>query len=262
MVRSVKPFCYLVQAASEFKPAYLGLASPQADLCMLTFKSHRAGAIHAPGSSWNQGRNLLLEQARRQGDYLYYIFLDDDISFEQGSFQSFEQFLLDVRPAIGTPRQWDYNQRCEQLQWPHHSVYAFDACFNAFHRDVIEDGLLLPYTEQYDDESWWYSQVMTFHLANLLYGGRILQDNGTHIKNGTNDGSGTRYPHANQFWKVEQYLADQVLAPGLDLSWLRRHPQASRSAGVHPSGAMPASHRVSPAAMTRLFRADWLSLRR
>ena len=257
-----KSFCYLVQAASDFKASVLGLESPDADLQLLTFKRPYPGAIHAPGSSWNQGRNRLLEEAgKRGGDYLYYVLLDDDVEFDQGDFRSFETFLKQVRPAIGTPRQWDYNHRCEHLDLPLHSVYAFDACFNAFHRDVVEDGLLFPYVEQFDHESWWYSQVLMIHLANFLYGGRIVQDNGTRIRNGTNDGTGTNYPHDNKFSKVEAWLFDQLLASGTDRGWFRPHPHASRSAEVSVPSAMPQSHRLDMRAMEGRFRPAWWAAR-
>jgi hypothetical protein len=35
----------------------------------------------------------------------------------------------------------------------HQIVYGFDGVFNAYHREVVD--FLLPYTEHFDQESWW-----------------------------------------------------------------------------------------------------------
>ncbi len=51
----------------------------------------------------------------------------------------------------------------------------FDALFNAFHVDTIPT--LLPYVEEYDSESIYYSQVQLIHLAQILYPNQVIQFN-------------------------------------------------------------------------------------
>lgn len=66
--------------------------------------------------SWSAGRNLLYSASKaRNYEYLYYIFMDDDLELRYNEahtpssmrtvspMRSFEKFLLDYKPAIGVP---------------------------------------------------------------------------------------------------------------------------------------------------------------
>ena len=108
----MKNFIYLIQAAE--KMPYPELPGPSCDVLLLTWQhpAEREDAVFLPGSSWNEGRNRLLwearERARKLGnDYLYYIFLDEDCRVSEDAelaqrlnvpltgnpFRTFELFL-------------------------------------------------------------------------------------------------------------------------------------------------------------------------
>ncbi len=53
--------------------------------------------------------------------------------------------------------------------------FRFDGLFNAFHIETIPT--LLPYIEDYDSQSIWFSQVLMVHLANVLYTNQVTQIN-------------------------------------------------------------------------------------
>ena len=61
--------------------------------------------IFAPGTTWAEGRNLLLNYARKAqpGGYDYYIFFDDDVVFIAGSFKDFASRLLIDSPDFAVP---------------------------------------------------------------------------------------------------------------------------------------------------------------
>jgi tetratricopeptide (TPR) repeat protein len=143
-------------------------------------KNPRPGYIYFPDSTWTQGRNKLLEVSKQlEEDYLYYIFLDDDIEFIEGDWRSFEALLLEYQPAIATPQATFYPTKSDdsvEVQM----VYAFDAVFNAFHHDVVADNVLLPYLEKFDEESLLLSQLILIHIAGVCYHEKVWQFN--HVK--------------------------------------------------------------------------------
>jgi hypothetical protein len=159
-------FAYLIQSEAALPPHFDALrANSHRRLFHLTFKEAVPGAIHLPESTWTQGRNRLLAEARASAEaFDYFIFSDDDVQFLSGSWDAFERHLDRHRPPIGLPT------------FPlstHHdrafSAYDFDAIVNAFHRDIIADEIILPYIETYDSQSWWLSQYFVIHLAGALY---------------------------------------------------------------------------------------------
>ncbi len=48
-----------------------------------------------------------------------------------------------------------------------------DAIINAIHREAVSN--VLPYVSDYDNLSWWYSQLIVIYKAYYLYHGHILQ---------------------------------------------------------------------------------------
>src|SRR5581483_2861784 len=96
---------YLVQSEGSLPLVFAPLLeSPMARVFHLTFKTPAPGAVFMPGSTWTEGRNRLLFEARASGDrFDYYVFSDDDVCFLKGSWSVFEQELERWRPAIGLP---------------------------------------------------------------------------------------------------------------------------------------------------------------
>lgn len=158
-------------------------------------------------TSWSTGRNILYRLAlKRNKNYLYYVFLDEDIEFSfttnvtqdigyskgtKHPLEAFENFLLGYEPAIGL---CNYCSRCGKLV-PNGSyvpalccsprtatgnlppilpvTIAFDAAVNAFHADAIQR--LLPYRLDYEEISWWESQKYVIIASDVLFRGQVIR---------------------------------------------------------------------------------------
>ncbi len=206
-----KPFLYLVQSAGKLPELYNDLQSERSDVLSLTWKEKVEGAIYFPKSSWTEGRNRLYEESVKNPSYLYYIFLDDDVEFSKGSWRDFEDELLKYNPAIAVPYLAEYGSgdAFNDLRLDSQTCYYFDAMYNAFHRDVVMDGLILPYYGNFDQKSWWYSQWIVIHLANLFFPNHILQINTVWINNLKHED----YPKNNDFKPISKWFNKEVLTP-------------------------------------------------
>ena len=116
---------YLVQTESCL-PKHLNSANGigdtntcQCDVLVLSYKQQCNDAkppehvkyLFNSSASWNVGRNLLLEVARkRDQNYLYYILMDNDITLKvegtkpQNPWRLFEKFLRELEPALAAIR--------------------------------------------------------------------------------------------------------------------------------------------------------------
>ncbi len=101
----MKQFLYLVQSRIGLLPNHELLQSDNSDYIVATFEEEidLENAIYIPNTTWEEGRNALYEAAMKRDKYEYYIFLDDDIGFERGSFRLFEQEVLAVLPDFAAP---------------------------------------------------------------------------------------------------------------------------------------------------------------
>lgn len=190
---------YLVQTASS-RP-YPDI--PDDKLCLLTFKQPADNAIFLPNSTWTTGRNALLQavldKAAKGEVYDYYIFLDDDLIWTSGSFQEFEDRLEASKPLIAFPHMRGYAYTPV--------TFMYDACFNAFHKDVIFKTDLLPYVADFDHISWWYSQFIVIYKTLYMFSsseigsyGDLIVDNSAH----------NPYPRAHNPFDFIPYLEQQV----------------------------------------------------
>lgn len=182
-----KQFAYLVQGRSELVECFSGLQCETSDLFFLTYdqelKIPDAGGIYDPEVSWAGGRNRLLELCQRRA-YEYLIFLDDDVKFTLGSFSEFERLLKRYRPYVGIPLV-DEIQRsgrwCPRLdvQVP----VALDQIVQAFSLDAVKDGVLIPYSTEYDHLSWWYSCEINQYQILSRFREKVAQFNHIRVTN-------------------------------------------------------------------------------
>ena len=153
--------------------------------------------IFKADSTWSKGRNILYRLAKENPkNYLYYVFLDDDMFFEftnpdfskrfrdlgfNSPLRAFEDFLLKHEPAIAVPMYCPSRSRgnCDKMlnmkPMPEYlpvTIY-FDAAFNVFHRNASD--LMLPYRLDYEQKSWWQSQKFVILAADLIFRGQILR---------------------------------------------------------------------------------------
>ncbi len=219
----MKPFIYLIQSAARMP--YPELPGPSCDVLLLTWQhpADSANAVFLPGSSWNEGRNRLLWEARRRAartgnDYRYYIFLDDDCRVREDAelarrlglpltgnpFRTFERFLLEWEPAVGYTRyDWQHVEKDQAVNLGHN----IDALFNAFHRETLD--LLLPYYTGFDSESWLYAQHLVNHLASLFYHAHRIQCNLVRTANTCRQG----YAQRKKYWQIPTTFLAGALRP-------------------------------------------------
>ena len=196
-------FLYLMQTESCL-PSQLhsieaigNASSCQCDVLVLSFKqvctdtplTHVEYLFNSSSTSWGMGRNVLFEVAKRRNEqYLYYIFMDDDIVLEtktkKNPWRIFEEFLKRIEPAIGAVDIGDHlwlrraykgreNKGCS-LKEPsdYLPVPRFDAAFNAFHYQAVD--YILPYSCRFDVTSWWFAALYVNIKCEVIFAGQSV----------------------------------------------------------------------------------------
>ncbi|XP_064630564.1 uncharacterized protein LOC135489234 [Lineus longissimus] len=199
-VKVAKDYVYLIQGASVTMLDQL-VSNSNRDVLWLTYETE-SGDLYRPNSTWTSGRNLQLEHAVERGSrmsekgYKYFIFLDDDakLSFntngrrwkDEGGCNSdvvwtcFEQFLGAHEPAVSYPF-YTYTGHFYDKNSMVNTNYHIDPMMVAFHRDTLS--FLLPYSTEFEAQSWWASGVICAGLANMLYSTNKFQFNVLHSIN-------------------------------------------------------------------------------
>ncbi|XP_064629812.1 uncharacterized protein LOC135488835 [Lineus longissimus] len=228
-VKVAKDYVYLIQGASVRMLDQL-VSNSNRDVLWLTYATE-SGDLYRPNSTWTSGRNFLLEHAVERGSRMskkgfnYFIFLDDDttLSFSyngtrwnsEGRCNSdvvwtcFEQFLGANEPAISYPHYITYGHFYDEKSLVNLN-YHFDAMTVAFHRDTLS--FLMPYSTEFDAESWWASSVICNGLANMLYSSSRYQYNVLHSNNSRKDHPGNTKYKTNHKRSIQlQYLLSALL---------------------------------------------------
>lgn len=179
----MKNFIYLIQGESALINNYQDLRpNENRDVLYLTYDKEVANCIYYPDSSWSEGRNRLLAAAKEKGEYLYYIFCDDDIEFRKGSWDEFETLLIVNKPAIGFPVV--PVTRKKRISFLEFQLYDKpDQQMIAYHRDLISDNFILPYQEHLDEISWWGSGGVIQQIIPNFYKSSSVMFNTVQILN-------------------------------------------------------------------------------
>ena len=216
----MKKFIYLVQGQSDLIRQYLHLADrDNADAVFLTYDKPISEALFRPDSTWAQGRNHLLEIALTRREYVYYIFCDDDLAFRQGGWDEFEEQLTAHAPAIAVPLFLRKTRRT-RLKWLRYQAFLInDEQLMAFHHEVVSDGIVLPYQDQFDDMHWWASCEIQEILIQNFYRSGSIQFNDIRVSNECK----LRYPNPdagrNAFKKhIRDWLSEQFVGGYKDIS--------------------------------------------
>jgi len=219
----MKKFLYLIQGRKNNVLKYTNLKNDNSDVITLTFdeeifpKEYDSLAnIFFPKSTWAEGRNKQLEYAKLLPyEYLYYIFIDDDVEFIQGSFREFEQKLIQYRPQIGFPlltivkHYHRYNPKL-LIQRP----TLLDTQITAFHIDTIKEGILMPLVTLFDDKSWFYScEIINFLILSdfkrrVIQFNDIIADNVGHCWDEKT--MKAKDPHSNYVGGTSEEIKDEV----------------------------------------------------
>ena len=261
----MKPFIYLIQAAAG--TPYPEIPDPACDRIVLNWQTPdpRGEALYLPGSSWNEGRNRLLWEARERvratgNDYLYYIFMDDDcvvredaalarqldIPLTGNPFRTFERFLLEWEPALGYTRyDWQHYQKGCAVNLGHN----IDGLFSAFHRESLS--FLLPYYTGFDSESWLYSQHLINHMASLLHHPHRIQCNLVTTTNARRRG----YFQRKKYWSIPTTFLAAALRDALRPALNTETPNSPAPAPGKPR-KKDRSYRITPSELARHWRTD------
>lgn len=182
----------MVQGRKANVIKFAHLQSDSSDLITLTYDEKIDDVevtwlsnIFFPKSTFAEGRNRQLEVATSSDtSYLYYIFLDDDVSFKKGSFRDFEKLLLKHEPAIGVPLcdiVKNFDQYIKRLEIQHPVV--MDQIVQAYHHRVVQEKIVLPFVTDFDHLSWWYSCEINNYLILRYYRNYVIQFNKLEINN-------------------------------------------------------------------------------
>ena len=265
------PFLYLIQTEScipdEFKKVEImgKQSSCRCEVLILSFKevcgitppSHIEYIFANGSTSWASGRNMLFEEAKkRKKKYLFYIFTDDDIVLKnrpkkklpkRNNWRVFENFLLQVQPAIGAVDASNNPMLKEVLKGRKKrgcllkkpGTYLpsprYDPAFYAFHYEAIE--LLLPYPDQFDNISWYYAELQMEVKCEVMFAGQSILHTEMLAGNPKHRPYTKKLPTLEE-WEflvdaVEDVLPDQYKNSSLLLEWRKNGlEQASRSPTV------------------------------
>ena len=220
---------YLIQSQARLPSIFECLRDR--DYVLLSFKENTPDtSIYFPDSTWTTGRNKLREYAiQLPQKYQYYVFLDDDILFENQHqdvcLDMFEKVLMENCFAILTPDHWGYNtmpsdiknipkslnkQALQNSKFEYQTVDWFDAAFNAFRQDVFLDSRLFPYIDKFDKSSWWISQFLMIMLCNIYYRNEITQCNALKVSNTNHDRGGAYIGGNSDFDIALDFLREKI----------------------------------------------------
>lgn len=124
------------------------------------------------GITWSEGRSYLYENVPK--NYLYYIFIDDDISFQNkdndNCADKINELLLEYKPITGTffdPNQWMFKNHTQESIAELSSLKVFpisgyDLQLQFFSKSYAD--LMFPVFYHGSGKSMWYSQRICFKL--------------------------------------------------------------------------------------------------
>ena len=173
--------------------------------------------IFRTNTTWNTGRNLMLEIGRnRMEKYLYYIFIDDDIKLKTelkgiNPWWKVLEFLIRIEPAVGVvDYTWNIKKTilamkklgCEVNKAAIEYLNApnFDSAFNAFHYQAVD--YILPYPTTFDNISWLWSGSYAKIMCDLVFPGHTVALSKINIVNPQHRPYPRQLPHDVDSWGI------------------------------------------------------------
>ena len=204
------PFIYLTQTEQCLTPSLIqtlelnDASRCRCDVIVLSYKNKclEKSAPHITylfdnETTWGSGGDKLYFQAmERRLDYLYYVFLDDDITLQftkaatpemvrHTPINVFQDWLLEYGPAVGAG---DYERPVKSRLRRHdsmqvtcnskidntettlsHPAILFGPLFNAFHTKVVSH--IFPVHIRHENRFWWFTDkyIATFRRQGLIF---------------------------------------------------------------------------------------------
>ena len=203
------PFIFLAQTEQCLRPQLienLELSTSKkcrCDVIVLSYRKHcreektpHITYLFDNTTTWRTGRNRLFYHAmNRKPGFIYYIFMDDDVSLKfneaatpemkvYSPIHIFQNWLLDYGPAVGVV---DYREATEgenvrkrkrgicgifnddSLCNP---TIQYDMLFNAYHANAV--GHIFPLQTRHEGVSWYMTGRYVHSIAELKFRGQAL----------------------------------------------------------------------------------------
>jgi hypothetical protein len=163
---------YLIQG-DDLTSVDLSLMTQIPEHIFLNYKKQEEGSLYYPKSDLSVGRLALYlagrELERSQGWlYDYFVFMDDDPVIERGTFQYFERFLHDWRPAIGAPSYFRYPIKDNSISPTIH----IDHIIIANHREAVE--IMMQWLMDQNKQCNHAPQFAQILVSGMIYRNHIL----------------------------------------------------------------------------------------
>ena len=153
----MKQFLYLVQSRIRLLENHTILESDNSDYLCATFekKVDQENFIYVPNTIWTEGRNALYEEAlKRKDQYEYFVFLDDDIVFQRGSFRVFETEVSHIQADFAMPiciHSGGLSKHYRHNPFQYSIIAILDQMFICLSRELFCSPKLLPFDMNYVD---------------------------------------------------------------------------------------------------------------
>jgi len=162
-------FCYLVRSRGQLRDNYSYLKNKDSAVYVSSWvdghkKEDWFSLFFDPDTTWGEGRNLLLSRVKDMG-YDYFIFMDDDaITDLQNGIPKLQDCLVRNEPSVLYPR---ISKAGRYTRDEMERTYGADHAVACFHKDAAKT--LLPYYNSYQEQSWYYCQIIVNYLQYYFY---------------------------------------------------------------------------------------------
>ena len=217
-------YLYIIQSASHLPEKYECLR--KRNYVVLSYKENTPDTtIFYPNSTWTTGRNKLREYVlETKTKYDYYIFLDEDITFDgysqEDGFNKIEQLLDEYKPCIANPNfhiYYTHHANGEILGDVQTTIW-YDGIYNAFSYDAFTSKEIFPYIDIFDNRSWHMSQYIMIILCSI-YKKEVVVFNNIKIQNETH----SDYPKEDIFSETRDYILNELLKKNPEIDINREH---------------------------------------
>ena len=264
----MKTVLYLIQARGKLPDIYQCLR--KRSWLLLSYRDNTGDTtIHAPNTTWTQGRNLLYKHVREHKLlYDYYVFLDEDLVFrkvsldiaisrhlpfrlryhykhflesreenmahQEAGFANFEAAIDLNYPLV---RPLDYNwfmgrAKHDNLRAALQTTGEYDQNFIAIAREAFFAETILPYREEYDSISWDLSGAYQNVKANHHYPKQVVQDNQYTVFNTQHSNYTRKVAAVNEFY--DRVIGELGISPELSPARLRGYCEEIESPFAQP----------------------------
>ena len=204
---------YLVQGeAYQYADRMAEMADSGAEVIFLTWDKQIDGALFLPNSTWAQGRNFLLQHVLKNNyNFEYLVFIDGDARPIKGSWQEFNEFLINKKPQACMPlmlyTQYLLHNLLKRLNSTifipkYQRALAHDTQVVACRKDVIHEVGKIMHPTIFDNLCWHYNGMIFQAILKYLMPHNIIQFNGLEVGNNSH----LQYPIEHDGYYITNFL--------------------------------------------------------